>query len=37
VRESSLDDVFFALTGRGLEADEDAGEDEATDDVKVAS
>jgi oleandomycin transport system ATP-binding protein len=23
VRESSLDDVFFALTGRGLEADED--------------
>jgi ABC-2 type transport system ATP-binding protein len=36
VRESSLDDVFFALTGRGLEADEDA-DDEATDDVKVAS
>jgi ABC-2 type transport system ATP-binding protein len=36
VRESSLDDVFFALTGRGLEADEDAP-DETTDDVKVAS
>jgi len=33
VRHSSLDDVFFALTGRGLEPDDDA----ARDDVAVAS
>jgi hypothetical protein len=31
VRHSSLDDVFFALTGRGLEPDDDGVE------VKVAS
>jgi ABC-2 type transport system ATP-binding protein len=35
VRESSLDDVFFALTGRGVEDDEDDAE--VADDVKVAS
>jgi ABC-2 type transport system ATP-binding protein len=34
VRHSSLDDVFFALTGRGLEPDD---EGEATVDVAVAS
>ncbi len=33
VRHSSLDDVFFALTGRGLEEDDEL----ATDDVAVAS
>jgi ABC-2 type transport system ATP-binding protein len=33
VRHSSLDDVFFALTGRGLEEDDGL----ATDDVAVAS
>jgi hypothetical protein len=33
VRESSLDDVFFALTGRGIDPDDEA--DEA--DVAVAS
>jgi ABC-2 type transport system ATP-binding protein len=35
VRHSSLDDVFFALTGRGLEPDDEA-DDEATDDDTVA-
>jgi ABC-2 type transport system ATP-binding protein len=36
VRHSSLDDVFFALTGRGLEPEDDDGES-ADDDVAVAS
>jgi ABC-2 type transport system ATP-binding protein len=36
VRESSLDDVFFALTGRGLE-DEDNTAEQSDDDVGVTS
>jgi hypothetical protein len=34
VRHSSLDDVFFALTGRGLEPDDEETEDDT---VAVAS